>query len=115
MGDKLDSNADDLELSLLLFASLDQVEHHLTASEKAFQKGENQNPDPYLGILTPALFNAEDCNVYGHISATNVIVLVLVRASLCKQLRDEDNIMRSLLRQLHLHYVNAASNPFFQS
>merc|ERR1711920_401909 len=105
---------DDLELMLLLNTSIDQVEVHLKAVMQALQRNETRNPDPYLGILSPALFDAEDVNIYGHMAATQVKVLAVIRDGMCKQKRDEDNILRSLLRQLHQLYVDAASNPFYE-
>ena len=106
-------DADDLELQLLLCASLDQVEVQLRTVGQALQRGEAKGCDPYLGVLCPALFDVEDCNIYGYVSATHVKILAIVRDGVCKQRRDEEAIMRSMLKQLNLLYVDAASNPFF--
>mmetsp|Transcript_38103 Transcript_38103/g.75575 ORF Transcript_38103/g.75575 Transcript_38103/m.75575 type:complete len:177 (-) Transcript_38103:45-575(-) len=105
--------SNDLELSLLLFASLDQVEMQLRASAQAAQRGDTKNSDPYLGILTPALFNVEDCNIYGYVSATNVKILAVVREDAVKQRRDEDSVLRSMMKALNFLYADAVSNPFY--
>mmetsp|Transcript_110783 Transcript_110783/g.196260 ORF Transcript_110783/g.196260 Transcript_110783/m.196260 type:complete len:160 (-) Transcript_110783:52-531(-) len=102
---------DDIEAQLALYAALDQADVHLRASQQAVQRGETRSPDPYLGILSPALFNSEDVNTYGYVSATQVKVFVVIRDGV-KQRREEDTIMRSLLKQLYLLYVDAAANPF---
>ena len=65
-------------------------------------KKEVKSPDCYLGVLSPALFGVEDCNVYGYVAASRVKVLALVREGACRQRRDEEAILRSLLRQLRL-------------
>eukprot|EP00442_Polarella_glacialis_P048946 CAMPEP_0115065368 /NCGR_PEP_ID=MMETSP0227-20121206/10213_1 /TAXON_ID=89957 /ORGANISM="Polarella glacialis, Strain CCMP 1383" /LENGTH=170 /DNA_ID=CAMNT_0002451151 /DNA_START=91 /DNA_END=601 /DNA_ORIENTATION=- len=106
-------DADNLELQLLLYASLDQVEAQLRSVARALQQQEARGSDPYLGILSPALFDVEDCNIYGYVSATHVKVLAMVRDGVCKQRRDEEAILRSLLRQLNLLYIDAASDPFY--
>ncbi|CAJ1332175.1 unnamed protein product, partial [Effrenium voratum] len=106
-------DADDLELQLLLHAALDQAEVQLQNVAQALQKGEAKGSDPYVGILSPALFDVEDCNIYGYVAATRVKVLAIVRDGACRQRRDEEAILRSMLRQLNLLYVDAASNPFY--
>eukprot|EP00929_Paragymnodinium_shiwhaense_P104820 TRINITY_DN6955_c0_g1_i1.p1 TRINITY_DN6955_c0_g1~~TRINITY_DN6955_c0_g1_i1.p1 ORF type:complete len:172 (+),score=41.94 TRINITY_DN6955_c0_g1_i1:138-653(+) len=109
----IDQQVDELEILLALQCSLDQVGLHLRLAAQAIQRGESRAQEPYLGVLTPVLFNAEEYNIYGYLSATNVKVLAIVKDGLCKQRRDEDALMRSLLRQLHLLQVDAASNPFY--
>merc|ERR1719272_960514 len=104
-----------MDLLLALQSSLDQADVHLRAAAQAAQRGETRNPDPFLGVLSPALFGAEDYNVYGYVSATNVKVLGIIRDGVCKQRRDEDAILRSLLRQLNVIYVDTVCNPFFAS
>ncbi|CAK9080413.1 unnamed protein product, partial [Durusdinium trenchii] len=106
-------DADDLELQLLLHSSLDQVEAQLQHVAQALQKGEAKSFDPYLGILSPALFDAEDCNIYGYVAATRIKVLAIVRDGACQKRRDEEAILRSMLRQLNLLYIDAATNPFY--
>ncbi|CAJ1448456.1 unnamed protein product [Effrenium voratum] len=100
-------------LQLLLHAALDQAEVQLQNVAQALQKGEAKGSDPYVGILSPALFDVEDCNIYGYVAATRVKVLAIVRDGACRQRRDEEAILRSMLRQLNLLYVDAASNPFY--
>ncbi|CAE7285942.1 unnamed protein product [Symbiodinium sp. CCMP2592] len=53
-------DADDLELQLLLHAALDQVEVQMQNVAQALLKGEAKGSDPYLGLLSPALFDAQD-------------------------------------------------------
>ncbi|CAJ1374952.1 unnamed protein product [Effrenium voratum] len=102
-----------MKLQLLLHAALDQAEVQLQNVAQALQKGEAKGSDPYVGILSPALFDVEDCNIYGYVAATRVKVLAIVRDGACRQRRDEEAILRSMLRQLNLLYVDAASNPFY--
>lgn len=91
-----------MELQLLLLGSLDQLQQQLSTVAEALLKGEVRSPDPYLGVLSPALYGLEDCNVYGYVAASQVKVLALVRDGACRHKRDEEAILRSLLRQLLL-------------
>merc|ERR1719263_1888700 len=72
-------------------------------------------PEPFLGLLTPALIMLEDYNVWGYVTATRVKILAIVRDGASKNRKDEENILRSLFRSLHALYVDAASNPFLES
>eukprot|EP00439_Symbiodinium_sp_Y106_P049348 s815_g6.t1 len=64
-----------------------------------------------LGFVAACCFT--DCNIYGYVAATRVKVLAIVRDGACRQRRDEEAILRSMLRQVNLLYVDAASNPFY--
>mmetsp|Transcript_6581 Transcript_6581/g.13141 ORF Transcript_6581/g.13141 Transcript_6581/m.13141 type:complete len:131 (-) Transcript_6581:42-434(-) len=99
---------------LLAYGAMDQLQLRVRIHAEALQRGETRTPDPYLGVLMHALVNTEDCNIFGYISASNVKVLAIVRDTGDKQREKEDVILRSLLRQLHHFYVDAACNPFFQ-
>mmetsp|Transcript_60099 Transcript_60099/g.143217 ORF Transcript_60099/g.143217 Transcript_60099/m.143217 type:complete len:171 (-) Transcript_60099:34-546(-) len=106
------SHVDDLELQLVLYSALDQVEAQLRSANQAIQRGETRPMEPYLGLLTPALLHTEDFNVYGFVSATYVKILAIVREGMSKQRKDEDQTLRLMFRQLHAVHVEATCNPF---
>eukprot|EP00927_Polykrikos_kofoidii_P075737 TRINITY_DN72180_c0_g1_i1.p2 TRINITY_DN72180_c0_g1~~TRINITY_DN72180_c0_g1_i1.p2 ORF type:complete len:164 (-),score=14.38 TRINITY_DN72180_c0_g1_i1:119-610(-) len=110
---KFGDQLDDLEVLLVLQSSMDQLEAKVRAASQAILRGDARGHDSHLGVVCPVLVGGEeDYNVYGHVSATQVKVLAVVRDGPFKQRREEDAVVRSLLRQLHLLYVDAVSNPF---
>lgn len=102
-----------LEMHLVLFSALDQIEVHLRNAVQAYSRGETKAPESFLGILSPALIDLVEHNVYGFITATKVKMMAVVRENACKQRKDEETIMRSMFKQCHSLYIEAASSPFF--
>mmetsp|Transcript_96264 Transcript_96264/g.269360 ORF Transcript_96264/g.269360 Transcript_96264/m.269360 type:complete len:174 (+) Transcript_96264:104-625(+) len=102
----------DLDLHMQLFASMDQLDAQFKTMSEALQRGETKSPDPFLGVLTPALVDFEDHNIYAQVSASQVKVIAVVRDGVCKKAHEEEQV-RSLLRQLLVLYTDAVANPFF--
>lgn len=105
--------ADDVALQMILHASLDQAVARLGVMQRRY---DTWNLDPFLGILTPALFDDEYINVYGYVSTTRVKILVAVHDDLSiqsAQQKNIDDVMRSLFRHLNALYIDAVSNPFY--
>merc|ERR1712032_278474 len=87
------------ELQLVLYSALDQIDVHVRNALQAATRGDTKAPDTFLGVLTPALVDMEEHSVYGFISATKVKIMAVVREHVCKQKKDEELIVRSLLKQ----------------
>ncbi|XP_015790274.1 trafficking protein particle complex subunit 2-like protein [Tetranychus urticae] len=72
------------------------------------RQGQNQNRDPYLGLLN----QCESYKIYGLLSATRIKILLMVSTNVSVMFRDSE--ARSTLKQLYSSYIDVTTyNPFY--
>lgn len=90
---------DELRFHHVVHSSLDVFDERRAG---AAQPG--AQPDPYLGLLQPAV----DCRVYGYMTNTETKLIVIVSEGEAREVE-----LRQLFRRLHALVINAVSNPFY--
>jgi len=79
----------------------------LREKERVKKKNKGDKLDKYLGLLYPT----EDYKVYGYITNTNVKMIIVTT----ENANPKDPDLRMFFTNFHKLYVNAASNPFYES
>jgi len=90
-----------LKFHFIVHSSLDVVE------ERVKKKNKGDKLDKYLGLLYPT----EDYKVYGYVTNTNVKMIIVTT----ENANPKDPDLRMFFTNFHKLYVNAASNPFYES